>query len=1103
MKLTFILLFCFSIQTFAELNAQSITMKKQNASLEEIIWELRQKTKIVFMYSDEDVSNVSGISLNVKNVDLDDVLRKCLEGSGLEFIESNGAIVIKKSVPQMEAPQQKMLAVTGNVKDKRGMPLPGVTIRLKGTMIGTATDMDGNFKVAVTGKNDVLVFTFVGMKGQEIPTEGKSTINVVLEEDAAELEEVVATGIFTKAKESYTGAVTQITQKDLQRVGNRNLITSIRNIDPSFNIVEDINIGSDPNKLPDITVRGNSSLNVDVKGLQTDSKNKQSSNQPLLIMDGFEISLERMMDLDDNQVETITLLKDASATAMYGTRGANGVVVITTKKPEEGRIRITYKGSLNIEAPDLTSYDLLTAKEKLEYEWAAGLYSSINANMEQEDLDLLNQRRIDAERGVNTYWLKYPVRTGVGHRHSLRMEGGDEIFRYAAGLSYNNVAGAMKGSERNTFNGNMFLSYKYKNLTFQNDLQISSNKSKNSPYGTFNDFAKINSYWTPYDDEGNLVRVLEDYRYISLNRTNYVVNPLYNAQLPSRNESKYTTITNNFAMEWNILPELFVRGRLGITSSTTRSDVYKSAKHTDFDDYTGDDYARKGTYTYGTGEEFNYEADFTLNYSKKFAEKHQVYVGLGYNFAQTKNEDYRIVAEGISNINMDFLGMASKYEKDGRPYGDEGISRRLGGIINGNYTYDRRYFVDISGKLEGSSKFGADNRYAPFWSTGIGWNLHNEAFWGEGGVLNLARLRLSYGTSGSQSFSPYQAMTTFKDYGGNSYQGWYGVYLMGMGNKDLGWQKTNQVNLGMELELFKGRVRLNVDIYDKTTDDLVSDIDLPSAGGFGSYKANVGKVSNRGVELGLNAYVIRNIEKEISWSIGGTLAHNKNEIKAISNSLQFLNDQMSNEAGGNPSFMYKEGQSMNTIFAVKSLGIDPSNGREIYLTKDGEKTYTWDPKDKVACGINEPKIWGNLNTMFRYKGVTFNAIFSYRYGGQMYNYTMVSKVENILPFDNADKRVLYDRWKNPGDKAFFKGVRDFTATNASSRFVMDENTLECRSLSLGYDIDSEWLKKNLALSYLTVTGYMEDVFRVSSIKQERGLSYPFARKFSVSLTARF
>lgn len=284
---------------------------------------------------------------------------------------------------------------------------------------------------------------------------------------------------------------------------------------------------------------------------------------------------------------------------------------------------------------------------------------------------------------------------------------------------------------------------------------------------------------------------------------------------------------------------------------------------------------------------------------------------------------------------------------------------------------------------------------------------------------------------------------------------------------------------------------------------MLADITLPLAGGFGSYKANVGKVLNRGVEVSLNAYLIRNTDRNIFWSVGGTLAYNKNEIQEISNSLEFLNDELLENDGINPSFLFKEGQSMNTLFAVRSLGIDPSNGKEIFVKADGTQTYDWDAKDKVACGINEPKVWGNLNTMFRYKGWILNAIFSYRCGGQMYNSTLANKVENIRPIDNADRRVLYDRWKNPGDHAQFKGVTDLTKTNATTRFIADENTLECRSVSLGYEWMSDWLQKSFAISYLSLTAYGEDLFRISSVKQERGINYPYARKFSLALTLRF
>lgn len=1092
-----------------------VDLNVEKASLISIIEELRSQTRYNFLFNSGELQPYTGISVRLKSVTLKQALDSVLLGrkTGLGYVIEKETVVIRKK----QENRQQTVPVSGEVKDEEGQPLPGVTVLIEGTALGTSTDANGKYTLTVPGGESVLVFTMVGMETRKESVGNRSVVNAVLRNVVNELEDVVVTGVFTKAKESYTGAATTITSADLKRVGNRNILSSIRNIDPGFNIVDNPAMGSDPNSLPDITIRGNSSMTSNVRDLQNESQSTQSANMPLFILDGFEISLERMMDLDENQVESITLLKDASATAMYGTRGANGVVVITTKQPEPGKLQLTYKGGLSIEAPDLTTYDLLDAKEKLAYEKAAGLYTYDSGSevvpgtgAQQKNLEALyNSRMLAAQRGVNTYWLKYPVRTGVGHNHSLRLEGGREEIRYAVGLSYKNVAGAMKGSDRNTLNGNVFLSYKWKNLTFQNDLQIVYNQAQNSPYGTFSQYAKINSYWKPYDDQGNLLMKLDDFTYGSLSSVatmdrNTVYNPLYNAFLPSIDKSKYTQITDNFAVEWSILPELVLRGKFSVTSNHSRSDKYKPASHTDFLSYTDEDYERRGSYKMGIGENFKYEADFTLNYNKTLKEVHQLYLGLGYNVAQEKTESYAFVGEGIPDDYSDFMGLASAYEKNSQPSGDEGISRRAGGILNINYTYDRRYFADLSGKLEGSSKFGSDNRYAPFWSFGAGWNIHQEHFLRDNATLNVARLRLSYGTSGTQNFSPYQAMRTFQYFSSENYNGLAGSYLLGIGNPDLGWQKTAQLNVGMEFEMFRHRLKVSVDWYHKLTNDMLADITLPLSGGFSSYKANIGKVLNRGVEVALNAYLIRNSERNLYWSVGATLAYNKNEIREISNSLEFLNEELLGSDGTNPSFLFKEGQSMNTIFAVRSLGIDPANGKEIFLKADGvTETYDWEAADKVACGVNEPKVWGNFNTMLRYKGWTLNAVFGYRCGGQMYNSTLANKVENIRPVDNADRRVLYDRWKNPGNHAKYKSVTDLSVTNATSRFVADENTLECRTISLGHEWTSEWLQRHLSISYLSLTGYGEDIFRISTIKQERGTSYPFSRKFSLSLSVRF
>ncbi len=1027
-----------------------------------------------------------------------------------EFISVVKKRVTTGGTPTIASTQAR--AITGTVIDSDKLELPGVNVAIKGTAKGAITATDGSFSVLVpVGHTVTLVFSYVGMESLEkVITMGNENIGlgkVILNEDHSQLAEVVVTGVFNKPRESYTGAATSFTKKQLQESGSRSMISALKNLDPSFNIADNVLIGSDPNSLPSITIRGASSLPTDVKDLQVSSENQRTANQPLFIMDGFEITLTRFMDLDESQIENITLLKDANATALYGSKGSNGVVVITSKVIPAGKLRISYKGTLSIEAPDLTSYNLMNASEKLTYEKAAGLYKSDNAIIEQELLDLYNQRKTDAVRGVDTYWLKYPVRTGGGSRHSLSIDGGNESLRYGASIGYNDVEGAMKGSSRKVFTGNMFLLYKHKNWTFQNDLQITSSKSTNSPYGSFSQYCNLNSYYMPFGEDGKPQKVLEDYVYTSMgSRKNLVYNPLYNAYLPSRNTSEYTDITNNFAVEWHILPELFVRGQFSYTKQTTRSDVYVSAEHTMFADFVGADYSRKGRYTMGNGSFNKYTGQLTLNYSKEFNNIHQVFGGIGVTLDESKSESYSVVGEGISVLNMDFLGMASQYYKDGRPFGVESISRDAGFLFNFRYTYDRRYFFDLNGKYDGSSQFGSENQFAPFWSTGAGWNIQNEEFLLEHKWINIARLRASYGVTGSQNFASYLGFRSYQDYGGKSTQGWYGVYLMAFGNPDLQWQKTTQLNLGLDLELLNRRLDITFDWYNKTTDDLLSDVNLPLSSGFKNYKSNVGKIQNQGVELYINGTIIQNVEHDFRWRMGVKMIHNRNTIKSISNSLQTMNDDLLSTAKGtnyNPSFLYKEGESINTIYAVRSKGIDPGSGKEIYIKQDGTETFTWDAKDQVACGVASPKLEGTVNAYVYWKGLSLNAIFGYRWGGYAYNATLANKVENIFPYNNADKRVLYDRWKQPGDVVAYKSVTDFSKTYATSRFIFKDNAFYGSSLNLGYELPSEWTRKHLHLEYLSLSGNVEDLFYWSTMKRERGTDYPFSRKVSFSVTARF
>lgn len=1086
---------------------QAITLQVNNTSLAVVLKQISQASGYKINFNTEDLQGLTAtLNTGGKKMTVADILNRLSADLPIRYrMEKDFITVSRKDRPQPEQAREKR-RVSGYVFDESNEPLPGVSVRVEGEEGGNITSVDGKYLIAVPSEGATLIVSYIGMETQRVHIAAGTTDvtrNIVLKNDAEKLSEVVVTGIFNSTRESYTGAASTFTHKQLSESGNRSLISTLRNLDPSFNIADNLAIGSDPNSLPSITIRGASALPTDVQDMQVSADNQRTANQPLFILDGFEISLTRFMDLDESQVESITLLKDANATALYGSKGSNGVVVITSKPIEPGKLRFSYKGTLSVEAPDLTSYNLMNAREKLEYERLAGLYEADDVQTDQDLKSLYNQRRMDVERGVNTYWMKYPIRTGVGSRHNVSIEGGDEHLRYGAAITYNNVEGAMKGSDRNTLSGNMFLQYRYKNFTFQNNLQITNTTSNNSPYGSFSEYCALNSYYTPYDEEGNLKKTLEDFYYPMTGDRNTVYNPLYNAYLPRKDSSEYTEITNNFSVEWYILPELFLRGQFSYTKQTSRSDLYYPASDTMFDTYTGEDYKRKGQYTYGTGDSQSYEGRFTLNYSKTFRDVHQLFAGLGITVNESSAENYSIVGEGISVDNMDFLGMANQYEQDGRPYGTESISRGFGALFNLNYTYDRRYFVDLNGKYDGSSQFGANNHFAPFWSTGVGWNIQNEKFMENLRWINIARLRMSYGITGSQNFASYLSIRSYQDFGGISTQNWYGVYLMAYGNPDLQWQKTSQYNFGLDLELLNRRLTFSIDVYNKITNDLLADVNMPISGGFESYKANVGKVQNRGYELSASAQLIRDVERDLRWTVGVKMAHNENQVKEISNSLENLNEDLLNQDSYNPSFIYREGESMNTIYAVPSKGIDPSTGREIFVKRDGTETFEWDAADQVPCGVAEPKIQGTLNSNIRWRGITFNMVFGYRWGGKSYNSTLASKVENIAPYDNADRRVLYDRWSQPGDVALYKGVQDMTETRPTSRFVFKDNAFYCSSLNLGYEFPTEWTQRNLGISYLALNGYLEDLFYKSTIKRERGTDYPFSRKFSLSLTVRF
>ena len=1106
-------------------NEQMEAMKSQS-SLADAFKKIEKLTGYRIMYSYEDVKNFKAQATPTSK-DVHKALAQVIGNQPLSYtIEGKFVSVslrkqrIAEFLATPEIREGNTVILQGQVLDANGDPLPGVTVQAGNNgKIATVTNTDGTFALQLNRGHAVDVeFSYIGMKPERYMFRCKEDFRnliIKMKDDESSLKEVVVTGIFRKAKESYTGSVATIGSEQLQQYRGQNLLQTLKNADASINFSIDNLNGSNPNKLPNINIRGNSSLPMSVE--EFNAGQESNPNTPLVVMDGFEISLTKLMDYNDEEIESINILKDAAATAIYGSRGANGVIVVVTKRPEPGKLRVNVEAGIQMEVPDLSSYHLLNAAQKLELERKAGLYDREWSSTKQQEYLLKEayQKRLrDVLNGVDTDWLSKPLRTGVGQRYNLRIEGGSQEFRWAADAQYNDVEGAMKGSTRRTFNGGITLLYTYKNLTFRNYTSVGINNSKESPYGTFSDYVKQQPYNAPYDANGNLRKSFDGFWAWS----GTVENPLYNASLGSFDKSSYQELTNNFSVDWKILPELTLRGQLGVTKNDTESNYFLSPEDTYFSNsdtgkqyQTTEGYLRRGIYRYGNGKQLSLNADVTLAYNKVFNEVHSLYAGLNWSMLQTNYDYFKVALEGFSNESLNNIANARQYKQDEMPSGTNTKTRQFGVTANVNYTYNSKYYVDFSYRIDGNSSYGSDKKYAPFWSAGIGWNLHNEKFLKGNPIVNMLRLKASYGETGAASGAlETDAYTYYQYISDNRYMNWMGAQLGGFGNPNLSWQTTKEMNIGTEFGFLDNRIKGSFEVYTKKTNNLLSSMDLPLAMGFSSYRANIGEVKNVGWEAALQGFIIRDAKRKINWMVGAQLVYNKNEITHLSQAIKdqtdaYMNSDAEDEDASGIQNLFYEGRPQNAIYAVRSLGIDPSTGKEIYLDKNGNITDTWRAQDKVYCGSADPKYRGILNTMFQWGDFTLNASFGYYWGGKVYNSTLRDRVEvglYALQTQNVDERVLNQRWYEAGDVVFFPKLSN-NSTKASSRYVMDNNVLELQTVSLQYKLKSPYLMRVFKLNSLIVGMNFNDLIHWGTVKMERGTSYPYARNIQTSVKLLF
>ncbi|NLR62541.1 SusC/RagA family TonB-linked outer membrane protein [Chitinophaga polysaccharea] len=1099
--------------------SQSVTISRHNATLATIFSDIKKQTGFTFFYK----GNINPASLKtdveLKNASLDAALQACLKKFNLGYtIVSKTIVITTGNGADHGAPANsstvKDSLVYGKVVDSLTKEaVIAVSVFVKNAAARALTNEKGQFSISAD-PGDVLILTSVGYSTKEVPVHAIRNQTIVLSPKASSLNDVVVTGYQVIKKDNYTGNAIVVKGEDLKRLNPQNMLKGLASFDPSFRIADNNLFGSDPNAMPKINIRGTTAM---PNGEILDRNNLSSSyNLPVFIMDGFEVPLQKVVDLDINRIASVTILKDAAATAVYGSRAANGVIVITTKAPQPGRLRLSYNAEMKATAPDLSDYSVLNATDKLEYERRAGLYSSKNntANT-QDELDQQYYSKLkNVVSGVNSYWLSQPLRNAYSQKHSVYVEGGDSSFRYGVDLRYQTDPGVMKNSGRNRYSGGMSFTYNpNRRLVLKNDLTVTQVNARNSNYGDFSTYVAMNPYYPIYGDDGKLIREIANWRVdthqpgSSQYKNVPVLNPLYEASLGNFDKSDYLELIDAFSADWRITPALRVIGLMSLNSTKTTTDKFVSPFSNAFYLDPPEQAMNKGSYDYTATRSLNLDGNIRMVYNKLIGQ-HSVNAVLGANITSATSDFKGFQARGFSNDKFSSIAFARTYTPNAAPSGNVDERRLIGSFFSGSYSYQNKYLFDAAVRLDGSSAFGANKRFAPFWSGGIGWNVHNED-WFKASLPFLSKLKLTgtAGVTGSVDFPPFLARTTYSYQTSNWYSTGIGAIVNGYGNDNLQWQKTTNYEARAEIGLLQDRIILTPVYYYKLTKGLLTDINIAPSTGFSTYKENLGDMANKGYELYVTINALR--KENLNINITGNLAHNTNTIVKISNALKAYNESVNNYqmdpnkgAQGKPLLRFAEGQSYNTIYGVKSHGIDPQNGREIYEKPDGSLTYDYDVAYTRPIGDYTPKAEGFFGSNITWKRWMMSFSFHYRFGGDMYNQTLVDRIENADPRFNVDSRALTMRWQQPGDQALYKNITDLNLTYASSRFVQKENLLELQSLYFSYDL-AQGMAKSIGLQSLRGAVTMNDILHISSVRQERGIDYPFARSLTCSILATF
>jgi TonB-linked SusC/RagA family outer membrane protein len=1103
---TFIFLFCTTIFGFSpgnlfSQNTKIVIATDKTVTVDEVFDMIKQQTDYTFIYQEDLFKKLPKVHLKKGVIGVNELLQLSLSKKDFDFNLTSGNTIIVKEV-SISAVAQKPAKITikGVVTGSSGEPLPGVNIKVRGTNVNVQSNFDGRYTIEAAD-DDVMLFTYIGYISQIVAVNGRKEINVVLKKELKELGDVVInTGVTQRKKELVTGSISVYRGEELRQVSTQNAIQALKTLDPSFILVDNNIAGSNPNALPTIEVRGKTSLTVN----QVNEQFGEDANQPLFILDGFPTTLQQVVDLDINRIASITLLKDAASTALYGSRSANGVVVIETIKPVAGKLQFSYVNNSSFEIADLSVYHLMNAGQKLEFERLSGAYNAgIGATAQTQYAwdQVYNNRLAAVRRGVNTYWLNDPIQMGITSGHSMSIGGGSEEFRFNIAGNYKSLSGTMKGSERNTWGFNTTLTYRKNKFQFSNNLTISGGNNQESPYGSFATYAKASPYYPKYNEYGVSTPYLDgsSVPYIGPNTwVNQAVNPLYNVFLSSFDKGNNFNFTNNLAVNYDLSSHIRTTAALSVSKINTYGTIFVSPEDTR---YINNIATEKGSYTRNEAVSNNWNANIGATYSNTFKDVHSFNYTIRASAQERRNNSFGSILRGFPTGVPANPAFAFGFEANSKPTTYTDLIRTVDLTNQINYAYDKRFLLDLTQTISGSTNFGTNNKYSPYWGVGLGWNLNNEFKMNED-IVNILKLRANIGQTGNQNLVGFASHDIYV-YEANTNIFGAGLGISQLANADLEPQRTKDLSVGIDLAMFKNRLTGTFGAYNRQTSPQIVAVNLAASTGVTSYPLNVGYITTKGLELKLNYNFIYKLQQNFIWGVGLTSSLGNNKLGGFNNALASLNEAAKKTTS---LTRYYDGASSDDLWAVPSLGIDPATGREVFLKKDGQSTFILDKADEVVMGNSREKATGVVSTNVTYKNFSFGLYMRYSFGADAFNNALYNKVENIgstTIFDNQDERAFTERWLTPGQLAEFKGIGLTNSTPISSRFIQKNDYLSGESIRIGYKVtDKAWLNK-AGLSALGVNALANEFFRWSTIKAERGIDYPFSRIYTLSLNVSF